>query len=41
MSRVPIILLQPPELAHYSWRFWVHYWRRKLMGLDTRHDKGN
>ncbi len=35
-----IVLHQPPELAH-SWRFWVHYWRRKLMGIDTSLDKGN
>jgi hypothetical protein len=36
-----IILRQPPELARYSWRFWLHYWRRKLMGIDTSLDKGN
>jgi hypothetical protein len=35
------VLHQPPELARYSWRFWVHYWRRKLMGLDTSNDKGS
>jgi hypothetical protein len=35
-----IVLRQPPELAHSSWRFWVHYWRRKLMGLDVSGDKG-
>lgn len=36
-----IVLHQPPELARYSWRFWLHYWRRKLMGIDTSLDKGN
>jgi len=35
-----IVLHQPPELARYSWRFWVHYWRRKLMGIDISGDKG-
>jgi len=35
-----IVLHQPPEVAHYSWRFWVHYWRRKCMGIDTTHDFG-
>jgi len=35
-----IVLHQPPELNGYSWRFWVHYWRRRLMGIDTRHDSG-
>jgi hypothetical protein len=35
-----IVLHQPPELNTYSWRFWVHYWRRKLMGIDTSLDKG-
>jgi hypothetical protein len=36
-----IILRQPPELARRrSWRFWVHYWRRKLMGIDTSIDEG-
>ncbi len=34
------ILHQPPELARYSWRFWVHYWRRRLSGLDTTNDFG-
>jgi hypothetical protein len=36
-----IVLRQPPEMARRSWRFWVHYWRRKLMGLDVSADKGN
>jgi hypothetical protein len=36
-----IVLRQPLELARRSWRFWFHYWRRKLMGLDTSTDKGN
>jgi hypothetical protein len=36
-----IVLHQPPELARYSWRFWVHYWRRKLMGIDVSGDKGS
>jgi hypothetical protein len=27
-------------LARYSWRFWIHYWRRKLMGIDVSGDKG-
>jgi hypothetical protein len=36
-----IILRQPPELARRSWRFWVHYWRRRLMGIDTRWDAGS
>jgi hypothetical protein len=36
-----IVLHQPPELARYSWRFWVHYWRRKLMGFDVSGDRGN
>ena len=35
-----VVLHQPPELGHYSWRFWVHYWRRTLMGLDTSRDFG-
>lgn len=35
-----IVLHQPPELNRYSWRFRVHYWRRKLMGIDTSLDKG-
>jgi hypothetical protein len=35
-----IVLHQPPEMARNSWRFWVHYWRRKLMGIDTTHDFG-
>jgi hypothetical protein len=35
-----IVLHQPPELAHYSWRFWIHYGRRKLMGIDVSGDKG-
>jgi hypothetical protein len=35
-----IVLHQPPEVAHYSWRFWVHYWRRRLMGIDTSNDFG-
>jgi len=33
-----IVLHQPPELARRSWRFWVHYWRRRLMGLSTKRD---
>ena len=33
-----IVLHQPPELARYSWRFWFHYWRRRLAGMDTSHD---
>ncbi len=33
-----IVLHQPPELAHYSWRFWIHYWRRRLTGLPTEND---
>jgi hypothetical protein len=36
-----IVLRQPPELARYSWRFRVHYWRRKLMGLDVSGDRGS
>jgi hypothetical protein len=36
-----IVLRQPPELARYSWRFWVHYWRRRLIGIDVSTDKGN
>ena len=35
-----IVLHQPSELGRYSWRFWVHYWRRKLMGLPTENDFG-
>ena len=35
-----IVLHQPPEMAHYSWRFWVHYWRRRLIGIDTKNDFG-
>jgi len=35
-----IVLHQPPEVAHYSWRFWVHYWRRRCMGIDTSDDFG-
>lgn len=34
------VLHQPPGVAHYSWRFWVHYWRRRLMGIDTSNDFG-
>ncbi len=34
------VLHQPLEIARNSWRFWVHYWRRKLMGIDTTHDSG-
>jgi hypothetical protein len=34
------VLRQPPELAQNSWRFWVHFWRRKLMGIDVSGDKG-
>ncbi|MCE0482954.1 MAG: hypothetical protein LV479_01800 [Methylacidiphilales bacterium] len=33
-----IILHQPPELARYSWRFWVHHWRRRLTGQSVEHD---
>ena len=33
-----LILHQPPELARYSWRFWIHYWRRKLMGTSLGSD---
>jgi len=36
-----IVLHQPPELAHYSWRFRVHYWRRKLSGIDVSGDIGS
>jgi len=36
-----IILQQPRELERRSWRFWVHYWRRKLMGIDTSSDAGS
>jgi len=35
-----IVLHQPPEKAHYSWRFWVHYWRRRLRGIDVTDDFG-
>jgi len=35
-----IVLHQPADLARYSWRFWVHYWRRKLMGIDVKNDTG-
>lgn len=35
-----ITLRQPPELAQKTWRFWVHYWRRRLSGLDTTNDFG-
>ena len=35
-----IVLKQPPELNRNSWRFWAHYWRRRLMGIDTRQDSG-
>jgi|GEM_PF-1351184 len=35
-----IVLHQPPEIAHYSWRFWTHYWRRRLMGIDVTGDFG-
>ena len=35
-----IVLHQPAEVAHYSWRFWAHYWRRRLMGIDTSEDFG-
>ena len=35
-----IVLHQPPELGRYSWRFWFHYWRRTLMGLNTKNDFG-
>jgi hypothetical protein len=34
-----IVLRQPADLATYSWRFWVHYWRRRLMGIDTSRDR--
>jgi hypothetical protein len=35
-----IVLHQPEELARHSWRFWVHYWRRRLMGIDVSKDSG-
>ena len=35
-----IVLHQPAEVAHYSWRFWFHYWRRRCLGIDTRNDFG-
>jgi hypothetical protein len=35
-----IVLHQPPQLAQQSWRFWVHYWRRRLMGFDVSKDSG-
>jgi len=35
-----IVLRQPGSLARNSWRFWVHYWRRRLMGIDTSRDFG-
>jgi hypothetical protein len=34
-----IVLHQPAELARYSWRFWVHYWRRRLKGIDVTGDR--
>jgi len=35
-----IVLHQPASVAHYSWRFWAHFWRRKWMGIDTSDDFG-
>jgi hypothetical protein len=35
-----IVLHQPRDIARNSWRFWVHYWRRSLMGIDTSQDAG-
>jgi len=32
------VLHQPLSLARHSWRFWVHYWRRKLMGKSLGND---
>ncbi len=35
-----IVLHQPRDLERHSWRFWVHYWRRRLMGIPAGHDLG-
>jgi hypothetical protein len=34
-----IVLHQPPELARTSWRYRVHYWRRRLLGHLGPHEK--